>query len=124
MGILIFGTLPARSSVCLHESASLLASAPGAPIAVRSVGAVGFATAGFRVSVGPSFVPSSWGLVISRLDVRSAMSQMNLQGAVNERGARTLVMPVFHAFFSFGTVIGAALGPRPKPSSSPSRRTC
>jgi hypothetical protein len=31
-------------------------------------------------------------------------------GAVNER-VLGRIMPVFHAFFSFGTVIGAALGP-------------
>jgi fucose permease len=35
---------------------------------------------------------------------------MNLSGAVNERILGRTIMPVFHAFFSFGTMLGAGLG--------------
>jgi predicted MFS family arabinose efflux permease len=35
---------------------------------------------------------------------------MNISGAANERAVGKPIMPVFHAFFSFGTVAGAGLG--------------
>lgn len=35
---------------------------------------------------------------------------MNLSGAANERALDKPIMPVFHAFFSFGTVLGAGAG--------------
>ncbi|MET4098828.1 putative MFS family arabinose efflux permease [Agrococcus sp. UYP10] len=35
---------------------------------------------------------------------------MNISGAANERAAGKPIMPIFHAFFSIGTVAGAGLG--------------
>lgn len=35
---------------------------------------------------------------------------MNISGAANERALAKPIMPVFHAFYSFGTVAGAGLG--------------
>lgn len=35
---------------------------------------------------------------------------MNVSGAANEQALGRAIMPIFHAFFSFGTMIGAALG--------------
>src|SRR5690606_23520622 len=35
---------------------------------------------------------------------------MNLSGTVNERVLGRTIMPIFHAFFSFGTMIGAGTG--------------
>jgi fucose permease len=35
---------------------------------------------------------------------------MNVSGAANERVLGKSIMPIFHAFFSFGTMIGAGLG--------------
>ena len=35
---------------------------------------------------------------------------MNVSGAANERVLGRTVMPIYHAFFSFGTMLGAALG--------------
>ena len=35
---------------------------------------------------------------------------MNVSGAANERALGTAIMPVFHGFFSLGTIVGAALG--------------
>lgn len=35
---------------------------------------------------------------------------MNVSGAANERALGKAIMPIFHAFFSFGTMIGAGLG--------------
>jgi cyanate permease len=35
---------------------------------------------------------------------------MNVSGAANERALERSIMPVFHAFFSFGTMAGAGIG--------------
>jgi cyanate permease len=35
---------------------------------------------------------------------------MNVSGAANERALGRTIMPIFHAFFSFGTMIGAGAG--------------
>ncbi len=35
---------------------------------------------------------------------------MNVPGAANEQALGRSIMPIFHAFFSFGTMIGAGLG--------------
>ena len=35
---------------------------------------------------------------------------MNVSGAANEQALQRSIMPIFHAFFSFGTMLGAGLG--------------
>ena len=35
---------------------------------------------------------------------------MNVEGAAIEKQSGKTILPLFHAFFSFGTVIGAGLG--------------
>ena len=77
---------------------------------VLTVGAIGFAVAGFGVSIGPSYAVVMIGLIVFGSMFSICDVAMNLQGAVNERVLGRSIMPVFHAFFSFGTVIGAALG--------------
>jgi len=111
MGMLIFG-IAAGSIVGLLASSHVLAriGARRTIAVVLTVGAVGFAIAGFGVSVGPSYAVVMVGLVIFGSMFSICDVAMNLQGAVNERVLGRSVMPVFHAFFSFGTVIGAALG--------------
>ena len=111
MGILIFG-IAAGSIVGLLASSHVIAriGARRTIAVVLTVGAVGFALAGFGVSVGPSYAVVMVGLVIFGSMFSLCDVAMNLQGAVNERVLGRSVMPVFHAFFSFGTVIGAALG--------------
>jgi len=111
MGILIFG-IAAGSIVGLLASSHVIAriGARRTIAVVLTVGAVGFALAGFGVSVGPSYAVVMVGLVIFGSMFSICDVAMNLQGAVNERVLGRSVMPVFHAFFSFGTVIGAALG--------------
>jgi fucose permease len=111
MGILIFG-LAAGSIGGLLASSHVIAriGARRTIPLVLAIGSVGFAVAGFGVSIGPSYAVVMIGLIIfgsvfSILDVA-----MNLQGAVNERVLGRSIMPVFHAFFSFGTVVGAGLG--------------
>jgi fucose permease len=111
MGILIFG-IAAGSIVGLLASSHIIAriGARRTIAVVLSVGAVGFAIAGFGVTVGASYAVVMVGLIIFGSMFSICDVAMNLQGAVNERVLGRSVMPIFHAFFSFGTVIGAALG--------------
>ena len=111
MGILIFG-LAAGSIVGLLASSHVIAriGARRTIAVVLTVGAVGFAIAGFGVSIGPSYAVVMIGLIVFGSMFSICDVAMNLQGAVNERVLGRSIMPVFHAFFSFGTVIGAALG--------------
>ncbi|MET4702660.1 MFS transporter [Frigoribacterium sp. UYMn621] len=111
MGILIFG-IAAGSIVGLLASSHVIAriGARRTIAVVLTVGAVGFAVAGFGVTIGPSYAVVMIGLIIFGSMFSICDVAMNLQGAVNERVLGRSVMPVFHAFFSFGTVIGAALG--------------
>lgn len=50
------------------------------------------------------------GLLITGLSTGITDVAMNLSGAANERAIGRAIMPVFHAFFSFGTVAGAGYG--------------
>jgi fucose permease len=111
MGVLIFG-IAAGSIVGLLASSHIIAriGARRAIAAVLTIGAVGFAVAGFGVTIGPSYAVVMIGLIIFGSMFSICDVAMNLQGAVNERVLGRSVMPVFHAFFSFGTVIGATLG--------------
>ena len=111
MGILIFG-IAAGSIVGLLASSHVIAriGARRTIAVVLTVGAIGFAVAGFGVSIGPSYLIVMIGLIVFGSMFSICDVAMNLQGAVNERVLGRSIMPVFHAFFSFGTVIGAALG--------------
>ncbi len=111
MGVLIFG-IAAGSVVGLLLS-SLLVERFG----VRTVLAfcmvaepVGLVIAGLGVSVGAVFWVVALGLVIFGFALGMCDVAMNLSGAENERALGRTVMPLFHAFFSFGTMIGAGLG--------------
>ena len=111
MGILIFG-IAAGSIVGLLASSHVIAriGARRTIAVVLTVGAIGFAVAGFGGSIGPSYAVVMIGLIVFGSMFSICDVAMNLQGAVNERVLGRSIMPVFHAFFSFGTVIGAALG--------------
>ncbi|MVA75187.1 MFS transporter [Auraticoccus sp. F435] len=50
------------------------------------------------------------GLVVAGAGMGITDVSMNLNGAVAERALRRNVMPLFHAFFSFGTMGGAGIG--------------
>lgn len=70
----------------------------------------GVAIAGIAVSVFASFWLVVVGLFVFGVALGMCDVTMNLSGAVNERLLGNNVMPIFHAFFSFGTIIGAGLG--------------
>ncbi len=111
MGILIFG-IAAGSIVGLLASSHVIArlGARRTILLALTIGAVGFAVAGIGATFGPNQVVVMAGLILFGTTFSICDVAMNLLGAVNERVLGRAVMPVFHAFFSFGTIIGAGLG--------------
>ena len=111
IGVLLFG-IAAGSIVGLLASSHVIARI-GARLTIAitvSIGAVGFVVAGVGVTIAANYAVAFTGLVIFGSMFAICDVAMNLQGAVNERVLGRSVMPIFHAFFSFGTVIGAAFG--------------
>lgn len=111
MGILLFG-------VALGSILGLLVSshviARFGTRTVMSVGlvaaALGLVIAGFGITVGGVFAVAFAGLCLFGASMGMSDVAMNLSGAVNERVLGRNVMPIFHAFFSLGTMLGAGLG--------------
>ncbi|HEY2644127.1 MAG TPA: MFS transporter [Galbitalea sp.] len=71
---------------------------------------VGLAVASFGIAVFGSFIVSFIALIIVGLSMGVCDVAMNVSGAANEQAIGKTVMPIYHAFFSIGTVIGASLG--------------
>lgn len=111
VGLLIFG-IAAGSIVGLLLSSHIIARL-GARRTIRwgMVGAAaGIVIAGAGVTFGPSFGVVFAGLAIFGFAAGITDVSMNVSGAANERVLGRSIMPIFHAFFSFGTMLGAALG--------------
>ena len=70
----------------------------------------GLAVTGIGATVGPVFAVTWAGLFILGFSSGITDVAMNVSGAANERTLRKAIMPIFHAFFSFGTMLGAGLG--------------
>ncbi len=73
-----------------------------------------FATGLVVIGAGAEFA-HSWqlvtvGLVLWGLGVGGVDVMMNVEGAAIEKQVGKTLLPLFHAFFSLGTVLGAALG--------------
>jgi MFS family permease len=111
VGFLIFG-IAAGSIVGLLASSHVVArfGARATLTGGMIANAVGLAVAGFGATVGPSFAVTFIGLLIFGAAAGGTDVAMNISGAANERALGRSIMPVFHAFFSFGTMIGAGLG--------------
>ncbi|MHB1172966.1 MAG: MFS transporter [Lacisediminihabitans sp.] len=111
MGLLIFG-LAAGSILGLLASSRTVARFGARTTILWSltVGATAFAVAGFGATVGPSFAVIFAGLGVFGAAFGMCDVAMNVSGAANERVLGRAIMPLFHAFFSFGTMIGAGLG--------------
>jgi len=73
------------------------------------IGALGLTVAGFFATIGPNFVFTAAGLGIFGFAFGICDVAMNVSGAAQERVLGKPIMPIFHAFFSFGTMGGAAL---------------
>jgi fucose permease len=110
MGLIVFG-LAAGSIVGLTTSSHVLATIGSANTIRASAVAAGFGLAitgiGATATITPLVVTgfALFGLGAGLCDV-----SMNVEGAANERQIGRTVMPLFHALFSGGTILGAALG--------------
>lgn len=110
MGMLLFGI--AIGSICgLLSSSHLLAHFGARAVMFTSltVAATGQIVTGIAISGTPSFTLAFIGLCLFGAGLGTCDVGMNLSGAVNERVLGRTIMPVFHAFFSIGTVLGALL---------------
>ncbi|WP_137845945.1 MFS transporter [Microbacterium sp. 2FI] len=72
--------------------------------------ALGVALIGIGTDVAQSFVVVVAGLVLFGLGNGAVDVMMNVEGAAIEKQIGKTILPLFHAFFSFGTVIGAGIG--------------
>ncbi len=110
MGLIVFG-LAMGSIVGLTTSSALLArigSAATIRISLLAV-AAGLVITGVGASMA-SFAVVVVGLALFGLGGGTCDVSMNVEGAANERALNRTVMPLFHAMFSGGTILGAALG--------------
>jgi fucose permease len=111
MGVLMFG-IAVGSILGLLASSHVIARF-GARATITwclVVCGFGLTSAGLATTLGPSFV-----LIFLSLAIFGAASgmcdvAMNVSGAANERLLGRAIMPIFHAFFSIGTIVGAGLG--------------
>ena len=72
--------------------------------------AIGVALIGVGTDLMHSYVVVIAGLVLFGLGNGSVDVMMNVEGAAIEKQSGKTILPLFHAFFSFGTVIGAGIG--------------
>ncbi|MCU1542672.1 MAG: putative major facilitator superfamily transporter [Microbacteriaceae bacterium] len=111
MGVLIFGL--ALGSILGLLASSHIVARLGAARTMRlafSIAPVGLALAGVAATVGPSFPVIFIGLAVFGACFSTCDVAMNVSGAANERALGRNIMPIYHAFFSFGTIAGAGLG--------------
>ena len=110
MGLIVFG-LAGGSMVGLVLSSHILARfGPIATIrATMIVSAVGIVIAGIGGSLASIPVVTA-GLIVFGLGTSTCDVSMNVDGAANERALGRTVMPIYHAMFSAGTIVGAAGG--------------
>jgi fucose permease len=110
VGVLVFG-IAAGSIIGLLASSHLIARfGTRTMITWCLVGAgIGLTISGLGAAV-PSFAIIFAGLLFFGTCSGICDVAMNVTGAANERLLGRAVMPIFHAFFSFGTILGAALG--------------
>ena len=109
VGYLIFG-IAAGSIVGLLLSSHIVARLGARTTILWGLVAtsIGLALAGLGATI-PSFGVAFAGLVVYGAASGITDVAMNLSGAGNERVLGRAIMPIFHAFFSFGTMIGAGI---------------
>jgi MFS family permease len=111
MGVLILG-LAVGAMIGLIASGHVVARL-GATASIRwflATTAVGLTAVGLIAGLAPDY----WGLFAALMVFGAGNSvldvAMNLSGAANERRIGKTLMPMFHAGFSIGTMLGAGLG--------------
>jgi len=111
MGVLIFG-LSFGSILGLLGSSHVIARI-GARATMRlgfTVAPLGLVIAGLTATLAPNFVVIFIGLAVFGAAFSTTDVAMNVSGAANERALGRAIMPIYHAFFSFGTIAGAGIG--------------
>lgn len=111
VGLLLFGI--AIGSISGLLAAGHIVSIFGSKrtiVVVFTFAALGLTTAAFGIAVAHSFALSFGGLILFGLAFAICDVAMNLSGAANERALGRSIMPVYHGFFSLGTIVGAGLG--------------
>jgi len=111
VGLLIFG-LSAGSVIGLALASSLLSrlGARRAMTLSMSMAAVGLLAMGAGVSLFPSSPFTFGALALFGFGMGSLDVMMNVEGAAAERSIGRTLMPLMHACFSLGTVLGALGG--------------
>ncbi|TFD32327.1 MFS transporter [Cryobacterium cryoconiti] len=111
VGIVIFG-LSAGSVIGLVAAVGLLArlGARRALVLGVTISSAGLITAGVGTSLLASTEVVFAGLVLVGLGMGSVDVMMNVEGAAAERAVGKTLMPLMHACFSLGTVVGALAG--------------
>ncbi|GAB3615699.1 MFS transporter [Okibacterium endophyticum] len=111
VGVLIF-CMAAGSIIGLMVSAPLLArlGARRGMIITLGLVAIGLLLIGVGSALVPSPVIVGLGLALFGFGNGSVDVIMNVEAAAAEGELRKTVMPLMHAFFSFGTMTGAGLG--------------
>lgn len=71
---------------------------------------LGVVLIGIGTDVAQNFVVVVAGLALFGLGNGAVDVMMNVEGAAIEKQSGKTILPLFHAFFSFGTVIGAGIG--------------
>lgn len=111
VGVLVFA-VAAGSILGLLFASHLIAwlGARRTILIALSVAMVGIAIAGFGISELRDIVPAFIGFLIFGSLFSITDVAVNVTGAANERALGQAVMPIFHAFFSIGTVAGSGIG--------------
>lgn len=111
IGILLFG-IAIGSILGLLTSSQVIAriGTIRTILITLCVGGFGFIEAGIAATFNWGFGAVFAGLALFGIAFSICDVAMNVSGAANERALGRTVMPIFHAFFSFGTVLGAGLG--------------
>jgi MFS family permease len=111
VGVLIL-TMSIGSIVGLTLSATVMArlGARRGMLASLIVGAVGLAVLGLGADAFGALAVAFVGMAMLGFGNGAVDVMMNVEGAANETAIGRTLMPLFHAFFSFGTVAGAGLG--------------
>lgn len=110
-GLLIFSI--AIGSILGLLVAGHLATLFGARRVIRwvlPIGTLGLVGAGFSVALAPIPLLVGAGLALFGMGASIVDVNMNISGAANERALGRTIMPIYHAFFSGGAVLGAGIG--------------
>ncbi|WP_430539243.1 MFS transporter [Microbacterium dauci] len=111
IGLLLLGM--GTASIIGLSCSSVIAARIGTRrgmLAMMLMLAAGLATIGVGTDAAPSLTLVLIGLALFGFGNGALDVMMNVDGAAIEVAVGKTILPLFHAFFSFGTVIGAGLG--------------